>query len=347
LRNVIRTVVVIGLAVGLLAVFLREADLSQVWSAMASARADLIWLTIGLTALTYVVRAERWKYLLEPLGPTRFRTVFRTTVIGFAASAVLPARAGEVIRPYLLARQEGLKATAAFATILVERILDLAAVLLLLLAFLVWFDPGVEARDSVLFSAIRFGGLVMAPVAVGALLLMFFMAGHPERVHGWLLKAEAILPARVASSIARLAQTFAEGFAVVRRPERLVAALAWSLVLWISIAATIWACAVAFGIAMPFTGGLLMLAPLVVGVAVPTPGGVGGFHEAFRLGATSFFGADNDTAVGAAIVLHAISVGPVTLAGLLFIIQDGLKLGSIMGERAIDDRAVVDDRVIR
>ena len=51
-----------------------------------------------------------------------------------------------------------------------------------------------------------------------------------------------------------------------------------------------------------------MLAPLVVGVAVPTPGGVGGFHEAYRIGATAFFGADNDTAVGAAIVLHAISM---------------------------------------
>lgn len=334
---------VIGLAVGLLAVFLREADLGQVWAAMAAARADLIWLTIGLTVLTFVVRAERWKYLLEPLGPTRFRTVFRTTVIGFAASAVLPARAGEVIRPYLLARQEGLSATAAFATIVVERVLDLLAVLLLLLAFLIWFDPGVESRDSVLFSAIRFGGLVMAPVAVGALLLMFFMAGHPERLQAWLLKAEAVLPVRAASAIARVARTFAEGFAVVRRPERLVAALAWSVVLWVAIAAGVWSVAIAFGIAMPFTGGWLMIAPLVVGVAVPTPGGVGGFHEAFRLGATSFFGADNDNAVGAAIVLHAISVGPVTLAGLLFILQDGLKLGSLIGERAIDERATVDD----
>ena len=154
-----------------------------------------------------------------------------------------------------------------------------------------------------------------------------------------------MLPAKAASAIAKLAQTFAEGFAVVRRPERLIAALAWSVVLWMSIAAAIWAVAVAFAIAMPFTGGWLMLAPLVVGVAVPTPGGVGGFHEAFRLGATSFFGADNDIAVGAAIVLHAISVGPVTLAGLLFIVQDGLKLGSIIGDRAIDDRATVDDRV--
>ena len=329
LRNVLRTVVVIGLAVGLLAVFLRNADLDRVWSAVRSARADFLWLSLAATALTFVIRAERWQYLLGPLGPTRFSTVFRTTVIGFAASAVLPARAGEVIRPYLLARREGLSATAAFATILVERVLDLVAVLLLLAAFLLWFDPGVEARDSVFFSAIRYGGLVMAPVAVVTLGVMFFMAGHPDRLHAWLLRAEAILPARAAKAIARFAQTFAEGFAVVRRPERLVAALAWSIVLWISIAAGIWAVSVAFGMAIPFTGAWLMLAPLVVGVAVPTPGAVGGFHEAYRLSATSFFGADNNTAVGAAIVLHAISVGPVTLAGLLFILQDGLKLGGI------------------
>jgi uncharacterized protein (TIRG00374 family) len=329
LRNVIRTVVVIGLAVGLLAVFLRNADLDRVWSAVRSARADFLALSLFATALTFVIRAERWQYLLGPLGPTRFSTVFRTTVIGFAASAVLPARAGEVIRPYLLARREGLRATSAFATILVERILDLVAVLLLLAAFLLWFDPGVEARDSVFFSAIRYGGLVMTPVAVAALLVMFFIAGHPDTLHAWLLRAEAVLPRRMATAIATLAQTFAEGFAVVRRPERLAAAMAWSIVLWIAIAAGIWAASIAFGIPVPFTGSWLMLAPLVVGVAVPTPGAVGGFHEAYRLSATSFFGADNNTAVGAAIVLHAISVGPVTLAGLWFILQDGLKLGGM------------------
>ena len=329
MRNIIRTVVVIGLAVGLLAVFLRNADLGRVWASVTAARPDFLLLALAITSGTFVVRAERWQYLLGPLGPTRFSTVFRTTVIGFAASAVLPARAGEVIRPYLLARREGLSATAAFATIVVERILDLIAVLLLMAAFLIWFDPGLESRDSAVFRAIRFGGLVMAPVAIGTLAAMFFMAGHPERLHAWVLKAEKILPARLAAMIARLARTFAEGFAVVRSPGRLVAALAWSIVLWVAIAAGIWSVSVAFGIAMPFTGAWLMLAPLVVGVAVPTPGGVGGFHEAYRIGATGFFGADNDIAVGAAIVLHAISVGPVILVGLLFIVQDGLKLGGM------------------
>ena len=59
------------------------------------------------------------------------------------------------------------------------------------------------------------------------------------------------------------------------------------------------------------------MALLVVGVAVPTPGAVGGFHEAFRLGATTFYGAPNDRAVGAAIVLHAVSFVPVTALGLV------------------------------
>ena len=329
LRIVLRTLVILGLAVGLLFLFLRNADLSRVVTSVRAARVDYLLASLSLTIVTFAIRAERWQYLLAPLGPTRFMTVLRTTVIGFAASAVLPARAGEVIRPYLLARREGLSAAATFATILVERILDLIAVLLLLAAFLLWFDPGLEARDSAVFSAIRYGGLVMAPLALGALALMFAMAGHPERLHTWVLKAERVLPGRIATLIARLARTFAEGFAVVRSPLRVLAALGWSLVLWTSIAAGIWAVAVAFGIDMPFTGGWLMLAPLVVGVAVPTPGGVGGFHEAFRLGATSFFGADNDTAVGAAIVLHAISVVPVVIVGLIFTIQDGLKIGGL------------------
>ena len=326
------------LAVGLIAIFLRDADYSRVWAGVRSARLDFLILALMATVVAFVIRAERWQYLLAPLGPTRFSKVFKTTVIGFAASAVLPARAGEVVRPFLLARQEGLSATATFATIVVERILDLVAVLSLLAAYLLWFDPGMQSKDSAVFAAIRYGGFVMAPVAIGALVLMFFMAGHPDTLHEWLLKAERVLPGKIAAAIAKFAKMFAEGFAVVRSPSRLIAALAWSGVLWVVLASCTWAVARAFGIDMPFTGGWLMAAPLVVGVAVPTPGGVGGFHEAFRIGATSFFGADNDTAVGAAIVLHAIGIVPVVIGGLIFAVQDGLKLGGVTAMASEGDR---------
>ena len=86
---------------------------------------------------------------------------------------------------------------------------------------------------------------------------------------------------------------------------------------------------VAFGILMPFTGTFLLQAMLVIGVAVPTPGGIGSFHEAYRLGVTTFFGASKDQAVAAAIVTHAVSFIPPVLGGILFMAQDGLSLGRL------------------
>jgi uncharacterized membrane protein YbhN (UPF0104 family) len=115
-----------------------------------------------------------------------------------------------------------------------------------------------------------------------------------------------------------------------------VVSLLLSFPLWLTIAFGIWAVAVAFHLAIPFTGSFLMLSLLVIGVAVPTPAGVGGFHAMFRLGATMFFGASDDAAVGAAIVLHALTVLPYLTLGLLFAAQAGLNLS---GMRQIADQA--------
>ncbi len=71
-----------------------------------------------------------------PIGRARFGPAFRATVIGFTATFLLPGRVGEVLRPYLLARKEGFSAAATFATIVVERVLDLVAVLMLFSFFL-------------------------------------------------------------------------------------------------------------------------------------------------------------------------------------------------------------------
>jgi uncharacterized membrane protein YbhN (UPF0104 family) len=108
----------------------------------------------------------------------------------------------------------------------------------------------------------------------------------------------------------------------------------WSIPLWLSIAAGVWAVAVAFQLAVPFSGSFMIKAILVLGVAVPTPGAVGGFHAAFRYGATAFFGAPDDAAVGAAIVLHILTIGPSLLLGLYFAAQAGLNV-SRMRELAV------------
>jgi uncharacterized membrane protein YbhN (UPF0104 family) len=104
----IRTASVSLLAIALLGWFLRDANLADVWLHVRSAHKGLLLLSLVFVAATFWIRAFRWRKLLAPIGPTRYRTVFRTGVIGFAALSILPARVGDLLRPYLLAKQEGL-----------------------------------------------------------------------------------------------------------------------------------------------------------------------------------------------------------------------------------------------
>lgn len=329
MKKSLRTIAVVVLSVGLLALFLRGANLAVVWAEMKQADPWLIALSAGITLVSMVLRAIRWQYLLAPIGHARFGPAFRTTTIGFAASAVLPARAGEVIRPYLLARQEGLSATATFATIVIERLLDAVTCVILLASFVLLFDPGMDRADSTLYGLLEAGGFVVGSLALIVLGLMFLAARDPQAVGRWAYKLEHLLPGRLAHKLAGLLLNFAEGLAVVRTPRRLASVLLLSFPLWLSIAFGIWVVTEAFGIDMPFTGSFLLIALLIVGVSVPTPGGVGGFEAAVQIGLTSFYGVPNDRAVGAALVLHVVSLLPTLALGFLFLIQDGLGVGGM------------------
>ncbi|MEO6213501.1 MAG: lysylphosphatidylglycerol synthase transmembrane domain-containing protein [Vicinamibacterales bacterium] len=328
MRSWLRTILVLVLTVGLLAFFFRDANFAEVWAETRRANPWLLLLAILVTGFTYALRAWRWQSLLAPIGRTHFGTAFRATVIGFAASFLLPARAGEVIRPYVLARKEGLKPTAAFATIILERLLDIATVLLLFGAFVFTVPDGVLAGDESQLAYVKFWGGIAAAAAVGGLVILGVLAGHPERLGRAAGRIERVLPARVAQIVARFVESFAQGLAVLRDPARLAVALLQSFPLWLSIASGIWLTSQAFHITFPFTGSFLVMTLLVVGVAAPTPGQIGGFHAAYQIAVQTFFNAPADRAVGAAIVLHAISFVPVTILGVVFMTREGLTLST-------------------
>jgi uncharacterized protein (TIRG00374 family) len=317
-----RTIFVAALTIGLLWLFFRHMDLAATWRAVKGAHAGLLAFAVALTLVTYVLRAVRWQAILRPIGHARFRTAFRTTVIGFTASYLLPARVGEVLKPYLLAREEGLKAPATFATVIVERVLDLVSVLVLFAGSLPFIGISVGAD-------VKAAGLLAAAGAVAAIIVLFVCAGHPDRLGRWANALTRPLPARVAQAAGRLAHVFAEGLAVMRNPAQLILAIAWSIPLWLSIALGIWITSLAFDLTVSFAGTFLVMMFLVVGVSAPTPGGAGGFHYMYFLAVTQFFGADKDIAVAAALVLYAVSFVPITLLGLVFMSQDGLTLGGL------------------
>jgi glycosyltransferase 2 family protein len=328
MRSHLRTIIVLVLAAALLGVFFYNVDLRSVAREIVHAHPG--WLLFSLVSMfvNLALRAWRWQYLLAPLGMPSFANAFRATTVGFAASAVLPARAGEVIRPYFLSRHEKVSATGAFATVILERLLDMITVLALLAFYVFIVRPNLDA-DPAALEAVKWTSVLAAAGALAALAVLFVLAGHPARLGAALGRLERVVPSALAGLLARVAEKFASGLAVIRRPGRLAVSLVLSIPLWLSIAAGIWAVAVAFRLAVPFSGSFLVVALLVVGVAVPTPGAVGGFHEAFRFSATTFFGASNDAAVAAAIVLHLMTIGPQLLLGLFFAAQEGLNLASM------------------
>src|SRR5829696_6315398 len=98
MRSSVRTLVVLAVAGALLALFLYNVDLRGVLSQIVHAAPAWLALSLATMFVNLAIRAWRWQYLLEPLGETSFANAFRATAVGFAASSILPARAGEVIR---------------------------------------------------------------------------------------------------------------------------------------------------------------------------------------------------------------------------------------------------------
>ena len=331
MKHAVRTAAVALLAAGLMAFFLRNASLERVWTELLGARRDLLAGGVLCTIVVYLVRVERWRNLLRPIAWIRFRPALRATIIGFAVNSLLPGRVGEVVRPFVLARSEGLSGAAVFATIVLERLLDLLVICLIFAGIVAFSDPQQSSAGSALLATMRTGAAFAGLAGMGALALAFILAADPRRAGRLALWLASWTPSGVARRLAGQVGRFLEGAAAACQPRSLAVGVLWSFVLWGATAMSMWYVTRAFGVDVDAGGAIVLMGLVVVGVAVPTPAGVGGYHAAYQLGATVLYGATADQAVGAGLVLHLLSFGPVTVLGLVFMAQDGLRFANMRG----------------
>ncbi len=313
----------------LLWVFLRGLDARALRAAFAAADPLGLLAVALLTVAMYALRAWRWGFLLAPLTRARFADLFSATAVGFMSGLLIP-RAGEIVRPLLVGRRQGVSASAAFASIILERLLDLIVVLLLFFLYLYVLPLPAQQTRGALLDGLKLAGALTglgALAALGALVALQVLGERALRPLDGLL---ARLPARLGQALSRMARHFADGLLVLRAPPaHLLAVGAQSLGVWLLIALSLWASNLALGIRLPFHSTFLMLGFLTVGVAVPTPGMVGGFHESYRLALTQAFAVDTHAAAAAGIASHALTNLPVLLMGLLLLPREGLTLGGM------------------
>ena len=225
MRSHIRTVAVVVLALALLGLFLRNVDFSGVFREIAHAQPGWLLLSLTTMVLNLVIRAWRWQFLLEPLGKASFANSFRATAVGFAARSFLPAAAGELVRPYFLSRREPMSATGAFATIVIERLLDMITVLVLLASYVFVFGRDLSDVNPAAVAAVKWAGASAGAISIAALVVLFVMAGNPARLAAMFQRLEQVVPSALAGLIARIAEKFATGLGAIRRPGQVVATL--------------------------------------------------------------------------------------------------------------------------
>ncbi len=317
------------LAVALLALFFRGMDWSALGQALRDARPVPLAGVILVTVAVYAARAWRWGDLLAPLGRVRYPDLFSATMVGFASGLLVP-RAGELLRPWLVSRRYPIPASAGFATIILERLVDLVTVLALFALYLFVLPAPAAQIEGRLTELLKLGGAATGVLALGVLVFLLALHANAGRVVGLAEKLLARAPRWLAEPLGRMLHAFSEGLAVLRAPIPHLAGIGvQSLAVWLLIALGFHLNHLAFRIDLPFHATFLLVAFLVVGVAIPTPGMVGGFHAFYLIALSEVYGIDRATAAAAGIAAHALTNLPILVFGLALLGREGLSLGRV------------------
>lgn len=317
-RPSVRVAVSLLLAAGLVVLFLWNVDLAEVGRVLASAHFGWLAAAITVALASYGLRAVRWGFILRPAGRASLTGLLLVTAVGYAAITLLPARMGDVLRPLLLAQREELPASACLASVLTERIFDLWTVVFFLLLFVAWPPPmDLDAESARHLHTLTTTGYIIAAAVVLATLVLLGLFRYQERfIEALTRPLSRVLPARWQAPIRRFLGHFLDGLRILQRPRDLALTLGLSVGVWGLIYLQAEATLLAFNVVLPLRATFVLVALTVVGLAIPTPGGVGGFHKALQVGLTLFFGVGLGEATGIAIAYHAVCFLPITLIGL-------------------------------
>lgn len=322
------------LGVALSALFLwlalRGLDLRQVWTYARGG--NQFWLLLALLTyfVTVGVRTWRWQYLLRPLTNTRFSSLFGILVLGYFGNNVYPLRIGELIRVYVLQKQEQVPASTGLATLLVERVFDGTAVLLFVFATLPLAPlPGREMRWLVISTSLIF---------LGALFVFFLLALLPQqatRIVTWC--AQHFLPGRWQDRVITTTQSFLQGFSILKRPQYQFWLLLSSLVIWLIETGKYWLVMQAFPFQIPFWGLMLMIGIVNLATILPSAPGFIGTFDLPAIAVLVLFGIDETLATAYVLVLHAVLWLPSAGFGLVYMILAGWRWSDLERAATIGD----------
>jgi uncharacterized protein (TIRG00374 family) len=313
---------------------LRSLKLADVWSAMKTAHYG--WLLPGIAVYFVAVwaRAWRWHYLLRPLKSISTPSIFPVVAIGYMGNNIYPARAGEVLRAYMLRRKEGVPVSASLATIVVERIFD--GVVMLMFVFVNLHGLARLTHDSGFAGSIQSVALIGTAAFFAALVVFLLAAMFPHQSLGLYHRfAAPFIPERFRSKTTEMLVSFWTGLESLRSPRSIFMVFLTSVVIWLLETGKYWFVMHAFdfsGYGGGFFGLMLMNGIVNLATTLPAAPGYVGTFDAPGIAVLVAYGVAPPIAAGYTLTLHAALWLPITLLGAYYMAREGLSWGKVQAE---------------
>lgn len=320
----------------------------------ASFRWDLLWSTLDgvdwrwlapsicLILLSNVARALRWQVMLRPFGRrVSVGKLTSDTAVGLTAVLLL-GRVGEVVRPYLIAMQAGLPLSSQAAAWLLERTLDLLAVLLFFgYALLRIHGRGFDAEIRTVFVT---GGYVFGAIGIACLLILFAFRNPRGHARERVLSGLIFLPPEQYARAGRMLDAFSQGVDCTRDPQSLALLLAYTGLEWAIVVASAGALFRGFPVTnqLGVLDVLVLLGFISLGSVIQIPGLGGGVQIATILALTKIYAIPVEAAAGVAILFWVVSSLAIVPFGLACAFHEGLnwsKLKLLSTKQILEDPA--------
>ena len=285
-------------------------------------RVDWRWITLAFLAVyaTYGTRALRWRILMQPVKPNpSLRNLLTATIIGFAAIGVM-GRAGEFVRPYLVARKESVPIASQIGVWIFERSFDAFAIL----ASVAFAIGHAGVGDPRLQRGLDSSGQLIGIAVVSLVVLMILLRGYYESMSQRLLRALHFLPQPRLDAARNTLEVFGRGLAGIRHARSVLLCLLLSAAQWLLIAAAYYAILSAFGgVNVTWSRAVVFMGVVMAGSMLQIPGVGGGIQIASILALTEMFHVQVEVASSLSILIWALTFLAVIPPALVLVVSEG------------------------
>jgi glycosyltransferase 2 family protein len=310
-------------------------DWGAFWAQTGRIRKIHVLHAIALIYIAYILRALRWKIFLRPVRPqVKVMDLVSPTLIGFTGLALL-GRAGEFIRPYLIARRTDLPFSSQLATWAVERIFDVGAftVLMVLAIFLPSALPAIPHPEY--YQRFREGGILLIGVVVALAIGAIVIRRGGEGVARWVEKRFGHLSANFGHMLAQKVREFGTGLDTIHGPLSMLWLTLVSVGMWYMIALAYQEVTHSYGVPaleIPVSQLLILMGASMLGSMLQLPAVGGGSQVATIAALSSVFDVPPEMAASCGILLWLVTFAAVVPLGLILARHERLSLRKLSEE---------------